>query len=291
MSEKQIEKYHFLKNEPTRRQFDVFDLEAYQSKNAHQVSVPHTHSFYQIIWFKNGEGRHFIDFESHEIKKDRLFFIAKNQVHYFEERSDYKGFLIHFNESFILNNETDINFFMTYTIFNNKSLPYFQIPKGLENQIGSYFNQIKDEVVHLDEFGNSLILSGLLKALLLVVEREKRKVMDGDQDDLNRNDTYLKFRDLLEHKFYQNWPVLSFAEELGISPKSLNAIVKSETDKTTSQVVSERIILEAKRKLVHTNSHVNEIAYQLGFQDPYYFMKYFKKHVSCSPSEFRKQIS
>lgn len=61
--------------------------------------------------------------------------------------------------------------------------------------------------------------------------------------------------------------------------------------KTTSQVIADRILLEAKRKLIHTNARINQIGYDLGFQDPYYFIKYFKKHLKISPSEFRKTIS
>ena len=175
MQEGQIEKYDFLKDEPKRRQFDIFDLAEYQKKYSTDSSKPHTHSFYQIIWFKNNHGKHYIDFESYDIKENRLFFVAKNQVHYFETRSDYNGYLIHFNESFILSNETDINFFLTYNIFNNSEEPYYQIPKRLEPQIISYLHQMKDELNNTEEFGNKKILSNLLKSLLLVIEREKRK--------------------------------------------------------------------------------------------------------------------
>lgn len=291
MSEKQIEKYHYLKDEPKKRQFDVYDLSEYHQKNSEHSSQPHTHSFYQIIWFQSNKGKHFIDFKGHQIEENKLFFIAKNQVHYFENRSDYKGYLIHFNESFILSNETDFNFFLTYNIFNHSEEPFFQIPDKLENQIISYFTQISKESNNTTEFGNKSILSYLLKSMLLLIEREKRKHLKTDQLETNQNSTFLKFRDLLENHFHKNWSVTDYANELSISSKTLNTIIKSEMDKTVSQVITDRIILESKRKLTHSNAYVNQIAYDLGFKDPYYFIKYFKKHVKCSPSEFRKSIS
>lgn len=290
MSEQQIEKYHFLENEPKKRQFDIYDLAEYQKMYFEDSSKPHTHSFYQIIWFRNNTGKHFIDFESYDIKENRLFFVAKNQVHYFEKRSDYRGYLIHFNESFILSNETDINFFLTYNIFNNSKDPYYQIPKRLEHQIVSYFHQIENELNHTDEFGNSTILSNLLKSLLLVVEREKRKTIKTDYDKSNKNAIYLKFRDLLENNFHKNWSVSNYADELAISTKTLNTVIKTEMGKTVSHEIADRIILEAKRKLAHTNAYINQIGFDLGFRDPYYFIKYFKKHVKCTPSAFRKSI-
>lgn len=289
MKKGEIETYHFLKNEPKKRQFDIYDLAEYQKLNSAHSTKPHSHSFYQIIWFKNNTGIHVIDFESYDIKADRLFFVAKNQIHYFEKRSDYRGYLIHFNESFLLSNETDINFFLTYSIFNNKQEPYFQTPKKLEQKLTTYFSQIKDEVANTNEFGNSIILSNLLRALLLVIEREKRKNTRGNKKADNSN--YLKFRDLLESNFYKNWSVSDFAKELSMSTKTLNSIVKTETGTTVSQTISDRIILEAKRKLTHSNSYINQIGFDLGFNDPYYFTKFFKKQVNCSPAEFRKSIS
>ena len=289
MQKRKIETYHFLKNEPKKRQFDIYDLAEYQKLNSKHSSKPHSHSFYQIIWFKSNNGNHFIDFESYDIKEDRIFFVAKNQVHYFDKRFDYRGYLIHFNESFLLSNETDINFFLTYSIFNNKKEPFFQTPKNLENTLLNYLSQIEAEVVHTNKFGNSSILSNLLKSMLLVIEREKRKNAEVDEKPDNSN--YLKFRNLLENNFHKKWTVFDYAKELTISTKTLNSIVKSEIGTTVSQVISDRIILEAKRKLTHSNSYINQIAFDLGFNDPYYFTKFFKKHVKCSPAEFRNLIS
>lgn len=289
MSKGEIETYHFLKNEPKKRQFDIFDLAEYQKLNSEHSARPHSHSFYQIIWFKNDTGNHFIDFESYNIKKDRIFFVAKHQVHYFEKRSDYRGYLIHFNESFLLSNETDINFFLTYSIFNNRQEPYFQTPKNLENKLLNYLSLMEDEVSNTNEFGNGNILSNLLKSMLLVIEREMRKSAEVNEN-LDNVD-YLKFLDLLEKNFKKNWSVSKFAEKLSVSTKTLNSIVKKEVGLTVSQTISNRIILESKRKLVHSNSYISEIAFDLGFNDPYYFTKFFKKHVKCSPAEFRKSIS
>lgn len=289
MEKKGIEKYHFRKDEPKKRQFDIYDLGEYFDLHEGPASKPHSHSFYQIIWFIQGKGEHFIDFENYEIKANQLFFIAKNQVHYFDKNSVHQGYLIHFNESFLLNNEVDIDFFLNYSIFNNKQEPYFQIPSELSETISTYFSQIKKEAKFTDSFGNRLILSNLIKSFLLVIEREKRKLIVGDE--LSRDNVFLEFRDLLENHFKENWSVADFSKALSVSTKTLNKIVKMETGDTVSNFISDRIILEAKRQLTHSNIYVSDIAYGLGFKDPYYFAKYFKKKVNCTPSEFRNSIS
>lgn len=286
-----VEKYDFLKDEPKTRQFELYDLAAYFDSNSNHSSHPHTHSFYQLIWFKNETGKHYVDFQEFDIKKDRIFFISKNQVHYFENRTDYEGYLIHFNESFILSNEKDINFFLTYSIFNNPSEPFFQVPHQLQHQFLDFLKQINTESSNRDEFGNDSILSHLLRSFFLLVEREKRRHIGSDQQKQSQSTTYLHFLDLLENNFHQNWSVADFSEKLSVSSKTLNSLLKRETGKTVSQAIVDRIILESKRKLTHSSAQIKQIAYDLGFSDPYYFNKFFKKHVKCSPTKFRATIS
>lgn len=285
-----INEYHLHQKAPTKRQFELFDLEEYLNTNKEHSSKSHSHSFYQLIWFHSNKGKHFVDFKSYSIKKDRLFFIAKNQIHYFEKRKDYDGILLHFNESFILQNERDIEFFISYNLFNNLEAPYFQIPLGLIPELNVYLNQIKHEINNIHSFGHQPILTNILKSFLITIEREKRKELQEDSS-VESSLSFLKFRKLLELSYRKNWPVSKYAQELNVSSKTLNNIIKSKTGKTTSNIINNRIILEAKRQLFHSNSFVNEIGYDLGFQDPSYFVKFFKKHINLTPSDFRKSIS
>lgn len=285
-----INEYHLHQKSPTKRQFELFDLKEYLKTNKEHSSIPHSHSFYQLIWFRSNEGKHFVDFKSYNIKKDRLFFIAKNQIHYFEKRKDYEGVLLHFNESFILQNERDNEFFINYNLFNNLETPYFQMPLDLIPELNIYVSQIKNEINNVHSFGHQFILTNILKSFLITIEREKRKELKEDSS-FESSLSFLKFRKILEISYRKNWSVSKYAQELNISTKTLNNLIKSKTGKTTSNMISDRIILEAKRKLSHSNSFVNEIGYDLGFQDPSYFVKFFKKHINLTPSEFRKSIS
>lgn len=289
-SSSKINKYHLHQHSPLKRQFECFDLQAYINDNLEHSSKPHSHSYYQLIWFNSNEGHHIVDFKSFEIKRDRLFFIAKNQVHFFEKGLDYQGELLHFNESFLLQNENDIDFFINYHLFNNLNAPYFQIPLNLTNEFRIYINQIKNELANEDSFGHQSILAQTLKSFLIKVEREKRKMIPAI-GNLNSSLTFLKFRKLLESYYQNNWTVSRYADELNISSKTLNSLVKKNTGKTTSALIKARIVLEAKRQLSYSDAFVNEIGYKLGFQDPSYFVKFFKKQVKLTPSEFRNAIS
>lgn len=290
MQKKKIKQYHLEREQPEKLQFGLHSFDDLEKANLCLSQEPHNHSFYQIIYFKNTKGKHVIDFIDYNIEPNTLVFVAKNQVHFFEQNIKYDGLLIHFNESFLVSSETDINFFLNYHIFNNKERPYFQIPQKIIQQINEYFQQIKVELNNENEFGNSSILSNLLKSLLLIIEREIRKE-SGDPNTHNPNLTHLKFRNLLEDNFKNGWSVSEYANGLNISTKTLNSIIKKETGRTVSQVIQDRTLLEAKRQLTHTSLLINEIGYELGFKDPYYFIKYFKKHMHCTPKEFRTIVS
>lgn len=82
---KESSEYHLENTEEGGVQFSVHDLNEYQKKNVQHNSQPHIHSFYQVIWFKKGIGKHFVDFKSYDIQDNVIVFIAKNQVHYFDE--------------------------------------------------------------------------------------------------------------------------------------------------------------------------------------------------------------
>ena len=87
-------------------------------------------------------------------------------------------------------------------------------------------------------------------------------------------------------KFHQ---VSDYADLLGIASKTLTKKIKQYHHKTPSDVIKERLILEAKRDLYYTNKQVKEIAYDLGFEDPAYFNRFFKKEAGVAPNRFREQ--
>jgi AraC-like DNA-binding protein len=94
---------------------------------------------------------------------------------------------------------------------------------------------------------------------------------------------------LLESNYLQVRNTDFYAGKLGISSKRLNQILKDKLDKTGTQLIHDRIILESKRLIIHSESTIKEIAYDLGFSDRPYFSRFFKKQTGQTPDEFQKQ--
>jgi AraC-like DNA-binding protein len=99
--------------------------------------------------------------------------------------------------------------------------------------------------------------------------------------------TFKKFMVLLENNFNQNKPVNFYSDSLTISESNLNRISKQYAHQSTAKVIQNRILLESKRYLTITSFTINEIAFKVGFDDPSYFIRLFKKQVGITPKDFR----
>lgn len=288
-----INEYHLNTEHYDKLQFKVHDLNEYLKKHYGNTTKPHIHSFYQIIWFKKGNGIHYVDFKGYDVIENAIFLIAKNQVHYFDENINYEGYLIHFNESFLVQNDSEVDFFLKYNLFNS---PYQQpsccVNNGVEI-LDEYIIQIKKELDNQNEFGKEELLRTYLKAILIQIQRRKIEA------DINNNNyivnekriQILKFVNLIDENYTKGISVAEYAQLMNISTRTLSELISKNLNKTPSQMVYERIILEAKRLLLHSDLNVNQIGYRLGFEDPSYFVKFFKKHSRISPLEFRKSVS
>ena len=101
----------------------------------------------------------------------------------------------------------------------------------------------------------------------------------------------IHFNNLIDEHYKEGLSIAQYAALLFISARTLSDLTNQLLGKSPSMMVQERIVLEAKRLLLHSDQHVNQVGYTLGFEDPSYFVKYFKKHTKMSPTEFKKSIS
>ncbi|MFT5253801.1 MAG: AraC family transcriptional activator of pobA, partial [Flavobacteriales bacterium] len=102
-------------------------------------------------------------------------------------------------------------------------------------------------------------------------------------------DYVLLFKDILEKKYKSQKQVHYYAKEIIVSAKRLNLATSKVLGKSPKGIIDYRVMLEAKRLMAHTNESVKEIAFNLGFEEPTNFIKFFKKHALTTPIEFREK--
>lgn len=290
-----ITEYHLHLHEPAKLQFAIHDLHSYVKEHQANTTKPHIHSYYQIIWFQSGRGKHFVDFKEYEVEENAIFFIAMNQVHYFDQNTNYQGLMIHFNESFLVQQHSDIDFFLKCSLFNNPyQSPFCRIDKNTGRILTQYVEQINTELASCEAFAKEELLRTCLKSFLIQVQRSNNaygKKQDNHPFTVDMKRLQLvQFVNLISENYTKGLSISEYAGIMHISPRTLSDLTNQLLNKTPLQMIQERIILETKRLLLHSNLNVNQIGYRLGFDDPSYFVKYFKKHAGIAPSEFRQSV-
>ena len=135
--------------------------------------------------------------------------------------------------------------------------------------------------------GSLIMIKALLKVFLLKLIQLKEQHFT--LQDINEKRIY-EFMMLIELNFYEERKAEFYAAKLDVSTKRLNQILKEKLDKTAVQLIHDRVILEAKRQLIHSEHTVKEIAYTLQFKDPSYFSRFFKTHTGQTPNQFQEEL-
>lgn len=123
----------------------------------------------------------------------------------------------------------------------------------------------------------------LVIALRLSIAHDRPEAATPDRD----HDLLMRYRSLLEVHFRTERALGFYAGALAVTPARLNAACRSRSGRTASELLYERLIIEAKRYLVYTEHSVAQVGHMIGFEDPAYFNRFFSQRVGLSPGAFR----
>lgn len=252
------------------------------------IEKPHRHDFYVTVIFTKGTGTHEIDFQKYDVSEGSLFFLSPGQVHSWELSPDTDGYIFFFSQPY---------YEMHYVNQKLKNFPFFNspsFPRKLQLQSTELeamirlFEAIQNEHQSRDVMKQSFILS-LISQIYIQSVREFSK---GDEKTSATSVSYFKhyqdFENLLEESFTSQKSISFYASQLNISAKHLNRITQTVMQKTASEIITERVILEAKRMLIYLDEGLVEIAFRLGYEEYSYFARMFRKNTGITPSQFIK---
>ena len=242
----------------------------------------HRHDFYYLLAIKAGGGDHHIDFEHYEIQNHSLFLLRPGQVHELSLEKGGSGFILTFDKQFYYPHE-EIKIKTFRDLFRNN---YYQLDNASFEEIFQTFNLILNENSQ-ELYGYRDAIKGYLNLLFLQLVR-KKGISIKEKNSID-HEVIEQFSFLLEQQYKLHKTPQFYAEKLNISTNKLNSISKKILGKTSSQIITEEVILEAKRNLLATTLQIKEIAFLLGFEDDSYFIRFFKKHTNFTPKEFREQ--
>jgi AraC family transcriptional regulator, transcriptional activator of pobA len=284
-----IKKYQFKPGLPI--EFELLQLQELYKHNKIELTSAHRTGFYHIFWFRKGNLTHVVDFKPVKIRPNSLLFLNKDTVQRFDSKATIDGACILFTDSFFCKSDEDTKFLRSSILFNN----LFAVSQIQLSQQSTLFSSILDlmkaELQHAKDQSQPDILKNLLHNFFLLAERELRKQGFTEVKKGPDLDYVLLFKDLLETSYKTQKQVSSYAEQLRVTEKRLNQATSKVLGKSPKEMIDDRVLLEAKRLLVHTNESAKEIGFALGFEEPTNFIKYFRKHINVTPVEFREQFS
>jgi AraC family transcriptional activator of pobA len=244
----------------------------------------HRHDFFYILVLEKGKGHHEIDFRSYAIDDQVVFFMRPGQVHQIRLNADSTGYLIHFREEFYLPQDQNAGQLLRkLSQLNHYELNADHFPK-LMRILLPVFQEYTDKQERYQEVIKANM--GIFFIELLRAQNNR----PADQVSLYNQERLEQLLSLLERHVFSHKQVAEYAAMLNLSTYQLNAITKTTLGKTCSELISEYLVLEAKRYLLATSSQVNQIAYSLGYGDVSYFIRFFKKYTGHSPEAFRQNF-
>ncbi len=246
-----------------------------------KVPFPHKHDFFQIVIVEKGRGWHRIDFDHYKISKAQCFVIKPGQVHGWSLSPDTRGYVLEFTpESFSEGKawETDYQTKLRH-------LPNMLLLKDLGEEILDLASSMEQDFTDR-KYGFEVLLRSYLKIFIIKLIRSTSTKQVQTSETVS---TVENFRQMIDENFQKHHSVEFYSKALGLSPKALTMRISRLTGKSARQLIQERILMESKRLLIFTKSSVKEIGYQLGFEDPNYFVRFFREQVGMPPLKFRQR--
>lgn len=247
------------------------------------VNAPHGHSFYLLLFITEGSGTHTVDLVAYELRPGSLFFMAPGQVHQWQLDAGVRGFVVFFDADFYLFGYPGTGLY-DYPFFRSAHSPVLYLPPA-ETEFRWLAERLFSEYQH-PQANQAEVFRTYLHLSLELAARQYPAVPAADAGLPLQQ--IRQFGALLNQHYRTRRSVSDYADLLHLSPNHLNALCRRMLNKTASTLIHERVVLEAQRLLSHSALGVAQVAYELGFEDASYFVRYFRKYTGTTPEAFRQ---
>ncbi|MBI5856592.1 MAG: helix-turn-helix domain-containing protein [Sphingobacteriales bacterium] len=250
-------------------------------------------NFYSLIWLKEGSGKLKADFSEYIFLNGYLLSFSPYQPFMLLPDGAMSGIAIQFHPDFFCIHKHQQEVACNGVLFNNIYHPPFVILDDksvsvIEMLIEQIYTEMQNPVLAQSE-----LLISYLKIFLITASRLKAwQHAEAKKDTANLKEPFIlqSLKEAIETNFKKKHSAGDYAKLLNITPKALAKITKTHLNKNLTSLIAERIIIEAKRELYLTNKPIKQIAYELGYNDEYYFSRFFKTNTDISPQTYRNTV-
>lgn len=268
---------------------DVFTMTDLRQRGSKEmVRTTHRYEFHMLVCVTQGDCTQVVDFTPLACAPGSLLVLRPGQAHNFGPDEDWDGWIVLFRSEFVLPVSTPAR--NVKLAVDQESLPAHALLGGKElRAVTSAIEQMRDDaqLAAPPADVNALLrhqLHGLLTRLSIFHDQQQVRA-PANCAAVQR---FKRFRQLVEERFAQWHQVADYASQLGYTEKTLARAVTASMGMTAKAFIAARIVLEAKRLLVHTDLSLARIGDKLGFDEPTNFSKFFKREAACTPIQFRR---
>jgi AraC family transcriptional activator of pobA len=250
-----------------------------------EAREPHRHDYHELIWISEGSGEHLLDGRRVPVRPGAITIIGRGSVHVFQRARGLRGAIIRFSDESVLGAGA------------RRAAPGWllaghrgdTVPVAPEDVpvLEAAVDALAAESAHEPDGRTPELQGHLLAALLLWIDRWHDAAGGGPEAADPDVDAHHRFTRLLEAQFAAHHDAGWYADALGVPSAALSRALAAVTGRSTKELITDRLMLEAMRLLRFTDLSVGEIAYELGFADPFYFSRAFKRNAGHAPMAYR----
>ncbi len=257
--------------------------------DARGARAPHRHDYHELFWTRSGEGRHLVDGEPAPVRPGTVTLIGRGQVHVLERARGLSAAIVRFGDELLYGDPAART--SPAWLLGGRGALAVAVPRADAPRVDGVVAALEAESRRPLDPGGLDLQRHLLAVLLLWVERwydaartERREAGDAETQIFRR------FAQVLARDFAAHHDAAHYADALALPPAALSRALAHVTGRTTKELVTDRVMVEAARLLAFTDRSVGEVAHATGFADQLYFSRSFRRHHGEAPTAYRERV-
>jgi AraC family transcriptional activator of pobA len=265
-------------------------IQSRSSLHAWEIGAHMHRGLNQVLWVASGPAEIALDERRETRQGPVVVVIPPGVVHEFRFSNQTDGYVLTFDPAAMIEGDVPATGEALDTLFTAPRILGFEAEEGDAERFGRMMLTLAEEFAAPGTAGSPVPVWLARAAVWLLAGRVARDERGGEGRGRLRQAQFTRFLRLVEANFREHWPLTRYADELGMTPERLNRLVQNETGQLALDLVQERLVREARRQLTYIAAPISRLAWELGFEDPAYFCRFFKRQTGQTPRDFRRSV-
>ena len=273
---------------------EMLHIEAIQARSRHHhwEIAPHTHrGLHQILWVAAGPAEVALEGAREACQGPVAVVIPAGVMHAFRFTGATDGHVLTFNARALIDGEPARTGHALGALFAAGGTLHFDATPALARRLGALMDELHEEFASPEGTGSPVPLWLARAIVWRLAQHGARQVRAAPGQARDAQALFTRFLALLEEHHCEHWPVSRYASRLGLTPERLNRLTRDEARQSALELIHERLAREACRRLTYVAAPISRLAFELGFEDPAYFCRFFKRRIGLGPREYRRSMA